>query len=238
MTLIRSAEALARAAGVKFVFGRKVGPDLIKAQAPDVVVTATGGRPMPAPFPGAELPHVVQAWDVLADKVDTGHKVVVIGGGAVGCEAALHLARIGTLTPEEFYFLFVNQAESPETLYQLSTRGLKEVTLVEMTARIGSDIGQSTGWIIRQDVARFGITIMKKTKALEITPQGLVVERAQEKGTLPADTVVLALGTVPENSLYTAIKDVHPQVINLGDADRPAKAYEAVHLAFAAALEV
>jgi 2,4-dienoyl-CoA reductase (NADPH2) len=215
-----------------------VDRDLITRENPDVVVTATGGRPMPAPFPGGDLPHVVQAWDVLSGGVETGRNVVVIGGGAVGCETALYLAQIGTLTPDELHFLFVNQAETTDTLMKLATRGLKNITLVEMTGRIGSDIGQSTGWIIRQDLGRYGVGLMTNTSALEISLQGVVVEKNQEKATVAADTVVLALGTLPENTLYESIKDLPCQVILVGDAHKPTKAYDAVHQAFAAALEV
>ena len=54
-------------------------------------MVATGAVPAMAPIPGVDLPHVVQAWDVLADKVITGERVVIVGGGAVGVETALFL---------------------------------------------------------------------------------------------------------------------------------------------------
>jgi 2,4-dienoyl-CoA reductase (NADPH2) len=181
---------------------------------------------------------VIQAWDVLSGRVETGRKVVVIGGGAVGCEVALYLAQIGTLTPDELHFLFVNQAETTDTLMKLATHGLKEITMVEMTGRIGSDIGQSTGWIMRQDLGRYGVGLMTNTSAMEITPAGVVVEKNQERATVAADTVVLALGTRTENSLYQSIQDLSCRVILVGDALQPAKAYDAVHQAFAAALEI
>ncbi|MEW6263050.1 MAG: FAD-dependent oxidoreductase [Thermodesulfobacteriota bacterium] len=238
LTAIRSFETQARLAGVEIILGTEVTAELVDREQPDVVVVATGGRPLPAPFPGGDLPHVTQAWDILADSTDTGRRVVIVGGGAVGCEAALHLAGIGVITPEELHFLFLNQAETTENLMKLATRGIKEVTLLEMTGRIGTDIGQSTGWIIRQDLGRAGVRIMTHTKALEITPAGVVVERNEEKAVIPADTVVLALGTRSENALYQTLKERPPQVILIGDALRPAKAYEAVHEAFAAALEV
>lgn len=238
MTMIDCAEAQAAQAGVQFIFGRAVDPGLIEEEQPDVVVVATGGHPLPAPFPGGDLPHVVQAWEVLADEVETGPRVVVIGGGAVGCEAALFLANIGALTPEELHFLFLHQAESPEVLARLANHGPKDVTLLEMTGRVGQDIGQTTGWIIRQDLQRAEIRVMTKTKAIEITGEGVEVEKAGERSIIPADTVVLALGTQAENSLYQAIRQTHPQVILVGDAKKPAKAYDAVHEAFAAALTI
>ncbi|MFH1139280.1 MAG: FAD-dependent oxidoreductase [Pseudomonadota bacterium] len=238
LTLVQSAAEQALDAGVSLYFGTEVDLELITEEKPDVVVAATGGRPIPAPFPGGDLPHVVQAWDILDERADVGEKVVVVGGGAVGCEAALFVARMGALTPDELHFLFVNQAESFETLTKLANKGIKDVTLLEMTKKIGSDIGQSTGWVIRQDLGRAGINIMTNTKALEITPQGVVVEKDGDRETLPADTVILALGTLPENRLAAALRDKHPRVIEAGDALKPRKAYDAVHQAFTLALEI
>ncbi len=238
MTMIKDIETQAREAGVLVVCGREVDQRFIDREKPDVVVVATGGKPLPAPFPGSDLGHAVQAWDVLGDRVKTGRDVVIIGGGAVGCETALHLAAVGALTPEELHFLFLNQAETPETLFRLASRGYKNITMVEMTGRIGSDIGQTTGWVIRQDIKRAEINLMTKTKALEITRDGVLVEKGDEKANLKADTVVMAIGTQADTALYEAIKDRHPHVLLIGDAQKPAKAYEAVHSAFAAALTV
>lgn len=54
-------------------------------------------------------------------------------------------------------FLFVNQAEDPETLYELATRGTKEIVVIEMIEKMGQDIGKATRWVIFQDLSRKGI---------------------------------------------------------------------------------
>lgn len=238
LTMIRSAEALAKSAGVEIRLNHEAGLEDVDREKPDAVVIAAGGEPLPAPFPGGDEPHVVQAWDVLADRVEVGRKVVVIGGGAVGCEAALFVAHFGTLTPEELHFLFLNNAESTETLYQLASKGLKDVALIEMTGRIGSDIGQTTGWIVRQDLARAGIKIMTHTKALEVVDAGVMVEKNDEQALVQADTIILAVGAKSDNSVAEALKGLTCEIIAVGDADKPGKAFEAVHGAFAAALKV
>ena len=63
-----------------------------------MVILATGATPLVPPIPGIDLPHVVESWDVLQDKVFTGKKIAIIGGGAVGVETALFLAEKGTLS--------------------------------------------------------------------------------------------------------------------------------------------
>ena len=92
-------------------------------------------------IPGVDLPHVVQSWDVLQNRVATGRQVVVIGGGAVGVETALFLGEKGTLSGEALKFLLVNKAETPEDLYELATQGTKDVVLIEMVKKVGKDIG-------------------------------------------------------------------------------------------------
>ena len=158
----------------------------------------------------------------------------MIGGGAVGVETALFLGEKGTLSPEAVKFLLVNKAETPEDLYELATQGTKDVVLIEMIKKIGKDIGLTTRWGMLQDMSRIGVKTNVSTKALEITPQGVTVEMAGEKETLPADTVVLAVGSESFNPLqeFIAEKGIPYQVV--GDAQKVALAFDAVHEGFAA----
>ena len=133
----------------------------LKEARPDAVILATGGTPITPPIPGADLPHVVQAWDVLTESVSTGRRVVVIGGGAVGIETALLLAEKGTLSGEALKFLLVHEAERVEELYGLATHGSKDVTVIEMLDELGKNFGKSTRWGMMQDVERYGV----KTRA-------------------------------------------------------------------------
>ena len=177
---------------------------------------------------------MVQAWDVLEGKVRTGRRVVIIGGGAVGMETALLLAEKGTLSGDALKFLLLNNAEAPEDLYELASRGTKKVVLLEMIAKIGKDIGKSTRWPMLQDADRAGIEMRTAAKALEITDSSVKIETGSGVEEIPADTVVLAAGSKAYNPLQEALekKGVSLQVV--GDAMTPAKAFEAVHQGFAA----
>lgn len=61
----------------------------------DHVVVAIGGAPAPRKFPGSDRTNVVDGCAVLRGDSSAGGRVVVIGGGLVGCEVALHLAEHG-----------------------------------------------------------------------------------------------------------------------------------------------
>jgi 2,4-dienoyl-CoA reductase (NADPH2) len=222
----------AKASGAFIAAGVEVGEDLVKSEKPDVVILATGGEPLCPPIPGIEGDNVEYAWDVLAGKAVTGKEVVVIGGGAVGIETAMYLAKMGTIDAETLKFLFLTKAEEPERLREYATRGVKKVTIVEMLDRAGADIGLTTRWIALRQLSKYGIRVLTHTRATEITPQGLWVEKKEGREMIPCDTVVMACGTVPVNPLEERLKGLVEKVVVVGDAKKARKAYEAIHEAF------
>ncbi len=223
---------------IKVKLNTEVTEGLIESEKPDAVILATGAVPLAPPIPGADQDHVVQAWDVLLDKVYTGNKVVVIGGGAVGVEVSLFLAEKGTLSGEAVKFLLLNKAETPEDLYKLASKGSKDVVLIEMLEKVGKDIGKSTRWGMMQDVSRHGINIQVGTKALEIKEKSVIVEIGDKKEEIEADSVVLASGSKSFNpfSEFLESKSIPFKVI--GDAGKIGLAFDAVHEGYAAGKDI
>jgi 2,4-dienoyl-CoA reductase (NADPH2) len=233
--LARDLEAQLAAAGVAEVrMGVTVDEAFLDRERPDAVILATGAEEWAPPLDGADLPHVVGAWDVLRDRVQTGPRVVIIGGGAVGVETALFLAEKGTLSGDMVRFLLINRAEPLEDLYDLATRGVKDVTLVEMLDRIGPDIGRSTRWGMLQDLERHHVKTLAKTRARAITPTTVVVEDATGTREIPADSVVLALGSRSRNPLEVPVRGRGLPYQIIGDARKVAKAMDAIHEGFEA----
>lgn len=231
-------EAQVRSKNIEIVLNQTVDAALIDKIKPDHIILASGAAPLLPPIPGAELPHVVQAWDVLADKAVTGKRVVIIGGGAVGVETALLLAEKGTLSGDVLKFLFVNKAESAEVLYEMATKGTKQITIVEMIDKIGTDFGKTTRWGMLQDVGRYGVEVKVGSKALEITPDGVKVEIGQNQEEIPADTVVLAAGAKPENGLIKVIESKNIPFEVAGDAGAIGMAFDAIHQGYAAGMKL
>ncbi|MFO7982301.1 MAG: FAD-dependent oxidoreductase [Desulfuromonadales bacterium] len=219
---------------VRVVLNSEVTEDFVAAEKPDSVILATGGESATPSIPGVDLSHVVQAWQVLAGEVETGRKVAVVGGGAVGVETALMLAESGTLSGEELKFLLVHHAEPLEDLLRMATRGSKEVVLVEMIDRLGSNFGKSTRWGMMQDVKRFDVGSRMEANVLEITEGGLRLEREGRIEDLEADTVVLAVGTRAHNPLQKPLAHLGIPCRVVGDAHQPAMAFDAIHQGFEA----
>ncbi len=215
--------------GVKVVLNREVGEETVKSEKPDKVILATGAVPLTPPIPGAKRPSVVQAWDVLSGKSLTGKKVVVVGGGAVGIETALFLAEKGTLSGEAIKFLLVNKAEDHEGLYEMATRGTKDVTVIEMIDKVGKDIGKSTRWGMMQDIDRGKVKVLTGTKALEFTDSGVKVEGPDGVEEIQADTIVMAAGSASYNPLAEKLGKMGVAFQVVGDAGRIGLAFDAVH---------
>ncbi len=81
--------------GVEVKPGMEVTEALISRYNPDVVIAATGSVPIIPAIPGVDQPNVITCIDWLLDKKTAGNNVAVIGGGLVGCETALWLAKKG-----------------------------------------------------------------------------------------------------------------------------------------------
>jgi len=218
--------------GVEVVLNREATADEIIAEKADVVVVATGAGPAAAPFSIAEKAPLVSALQILDGSVVPGKRVVVIGGGSVGCETAVKAAEKGTISAENLKFLMENDAETPERLKELLNRGTREVTLVELEKGIGRDIGVSTRWVTIKCIRRLGIRVMDQYAVKEVNEAGVLVEKEGEETLLPADTVALAIGAAPYNPLAEKLEGRVPELHSIGDARKPRKITEAVKEGF------
>lgn len=222
--------------GVEVVLNRNATAEEIAAEKYDEVILATGARGAEAPFPINGHPHVVNALQILDGSVIPGEKVVVIGGGSVGCETAVATAEMGAISADTLKFLMENDAETPEKLKELLNRGTRNVTLVEMEKGIGRDIGISTRWVVIKCIHRLGVKVKDQCSVKEINQDGVIIIQEDVETLLPADTVVLAIGAVANNSLEEELKDKVNNLHVIGDAKKPRKINEAVREGFDLAL--
>jgi 2,4-dienoyl-CoA reductase (NADPH2) len=232
-TLARDlAHALERS-DIRVSLEREASVQEILKSSPDTVILATGARPVTPKLPGVDQDHVFQAWDVLRKKVWPGRRVVVLGGGAVGVECALTLARRGTLGGDELKFLLENKVEDCDFLRQQCLRGTHQVVLVEMLDRVGQDIGKSTRWTMLQELRQLHVQVKTKTRALGIEQDAVRVDKEGEESRIPADSVVLALGSASFNPLQDELQSLGLNARVVGDAREVGQAIDAIHAGFA-----
>jgi 2,4-dienoyl-CoA reductase (NADPH2) len=207
--LIKYYEAMLKKYGVNVILGVEAVVDLIAKMSPDVVVVATGGVPR-KDVPGATLPHVRSAHEVLEKEEVLKGSVVVVGGGGVGLETADYLSEHGA-----------------------------KVTVVEMLDRVGLDLESATRWVLLSRLRSKGVQILTKTKVKEIKEKMLVVERSGVQTELQADYIVLAIGIEPNNKLYRELLEKSKsEIYAVGDCTKPGRIADAVSMAYNIAITI
>ena len=219
--------------------GLEVTPEIVSSERPDLVVVATGAVPFKPPIEAVGAPNVYQAWDVLQGNVQTGKDVVVVGGGSVGLETAIWLGTKGTISPEQLYFLTLHNAESSDVLRELMLKGIKNVTVIEMARRMGQDVGPSTRWVLMKELEMRGIKLITQARMKDIHENAVVYTDVEGTDvTIKCDSVVLAMGSRPENSLTKSLENYGFKVKTIGDANTCGKIGDALDAGFALACEI
>ena len=228
-----------KAAGVDVFLNKEVTPELVDELKPDVLAVATGAVPIAPKFPGSDKPHVVSAWDVLRDRIpDIGRNVVIVGGSATGCETAHHIAALNAPDPETFAFLMYHQAEDQDFIRSLLLNTGRSITVIDLVPRLAENVGRTSRWSLMKSLRLKGVNLRPGTKLIEITDDAVVVETGEVKETIPADTVVMAVGARSLDSLSKEIKSDKTKIITIGDAKQPRKITEAVMEGFTEGLQV
>ncbi len=190
-------------AGVKLELGQEVDGKLVKEVRPDVLIVATGAEPLVPGIPCASGKNILTYRDVLVSKADVpGASVVVAGGGTVGCELSLYLAeRQKKVTIVEMLEELARD-EEPITRFDLLVNLLPEAGVKAVTGRIITEINNK------------GVT---------------AVDHYGRKTFIEADSVVIAMGTTPHETLSSEATGTVPEVYVIGDCARPRKVINAVY---------
>ncbi len=193
---------------IKVCLNTTVDKAFIDEVKPTHVMIATGTLPATPPIPGIE--NAYQSLEAYRGNVTPGKKVVMIGGGLIGSEQGLFLAKTG-----------------------------HEVTVVEMLPRVANEAyGMYRDALVRE-MAKENMTLLENTKCLEIGKDFVKVMLPDEtEKVLEADTVLYALGmkVVPTDSLVEACGDIPYTII--GDAIKPGKVDQATSTGYLAAVEL
>ena len=188
----------------------KVTPELLKEIAPDELIIATGSLPSHPPIPGIE--NAVQSLEAYKGTVVPGKNVIMIGGGLIGAEQGLFLAKTG-----------------------------HHVTVVEMLPRVANEAYGMYREALAREIAKEGMELYENTRCLEIGKDYVKVQLpdGQEK-TLHGDTVLYALGmkAVPTQELADAAKAAGIRVQVIGDAIKPGKVDQATRTGYLAAVSI
>lgn len=178
--------------GVDIRLGRRVGLEELVRENFDDVIVSTGVQARQLDIPGANDPRVVGYTEILDGTVEAGKSVVVIGGGGIGHDVALFLAKgdsHGVASIEEFERHWgVKESRQPPP-------PSRSVVMVKRSpGAFGKTLGKSTGWILRQELKDFSVRQIAGATYLKIDEAGLHIEVEGRAEALPADTIVVCAG--------------------------------------------
>ena len=173
------------------------GADDIVAEAPDAVVVATGSTPFRPEIIGVDQRHVLTSTDVLLGNVDIGDRVVVVDT--------------------------LGRAEAPTVAEFLADLG-KQVEVVTGLEYVGRDMPPPAWHNLIERLLQKGVALTPFTGVWEITEAALEVYNviSWEPRTIETiDTVVLATGGQPEDSLFHALQGRGLEIHAIGDCYQP-----------------
>ncbi|MFA5079224.1 MAG: NAD(P)/FAD-dependent oxidoreductase [Dehalococcoidia bacterium] len=195
--------------GVHIQCGQALTADAVREIKPDVLIIATGSDSSIPNIPGINSKKVISARRALTSE-EVGPCVLVIGGGLVGCETADYLAGKDM-----------------------------SVTIVEMLKHTARDIGPAARFFLRRRLQEKQVLILTQSTVKSIDEDYAIVDTPGGQQRLgPFDTIVMATGAVPVNSLYEQVKSIVPEVYVIGDACKPGKILAAVEQAADIALKL
>ena len=177
----------------------------IAEYVPDAVILAAGAKPIKPRIAGIDSEKVIDALDLLSNKLPTGQKVYVLGGGEVGCEAAAYLDSLG-----------------------------KDVTIIEMQKEILStaNMADNARKGLTDLLGRTKVRIMTGTKLTEVKEDVIVCETGAEKMEFRYDNLVLAVGFKADHKLCEELRGRGIKVFPIGDYNSPRKIYYGIHEGF------
>lgn len=182
---------------------------LLQQEGYDAVLVAAGAAPLIPPIPGVD--GTLSATGIYGREDTVAGKIVLIGGGQIGCETALHLAKLG-----------------------------KDVTIVELCDRLAPDASPTHRGELLQELDRLPnlkyLTGLRCTRIGDGEVEGVTSEGSVR--TIPADTVLLAAGMRPCQATVDQLLPAAPYVFPIGDCVRAATVEQAMQTAYTAAINL
>lgn len=204
-------KTLCEKAGVEIRMNTRVDRAYVEKEAPDALIVAVGSEPLVPPIPGLrESRNMIVAEDYYLRKDEVGDKVVVLGGGLVGCELATVLGDLG-----------------------------KEVHIVEMRDALCPDANVRYRPLLMNKLASQNVIIHTSSPCKAVTDAGVVCGTPDgEDITIEADSILCALGLKPNTAVVEELRGSAKQFASIGNCVKPDTITHAVYQGYHAALDI
>ena len=208
--LIRYYETQLARHGVEVRLGEEMTRELCDRMKPDAIVVATGAAlDVRGRYP-TDGGTLLDVYDVLEDRIPVGQRVVVLSGERAGLVCAEYLSAQG-----------------------------KQVTIVEPSDRIASDVIPTFRWRHLAWVREYGIETVIGARVEGVTREGVdVVGKDGARRLILADTVIAAGPRGSVQALVDGLEFSGDEMYIAGDVIRPRAVHNAVREGFLAGVRI
>ncbi|GBU10334.1 NADH oxidase [Gammaproteobacteria bacterium] len=193
---------------IKVMLNTEVTPDFIDKNQPDALIVAVGAEVIIPNIPGIDLKNVMFAARDYGKESQVGQKVVVIGGGLVGCEEGLYYKQLG-----------------------------RDVTILEMTSELAKESYYLHLRATLNEMEDAQVKVNLNTKCTKIIENGVyAVNDNGEEHFFEADTVLVSVGLKPLSHVVESLRDLAEEFSVVGDCFEAKTITEAVRTGYNAAI--
>jgi pyruvate/2-oxoglutarate dehydrogenase complex dihydrolipoamide dehydrogenase (E3) component len=177
---------------------------LVESMTPDALIIAIGATVNELPIKGADGPNVMQIVDFIEEEPEIGDEVVIIGGGAVGCEIALELSKSG----KQVHIVEYGNRLAPNgnVLYYESL--MKHIGLAE------------------------NLDYQLNSECYQINDDGVLIHTKDGDKEIKASNVLLSVGMHSKLEEAEQFYGITPQTYYVGDCHKVASVMEATNDAY------
>jgi len=202
--------ARCKSAGVHIKVNTEVTNDLIWSMKPDAVICAVGSNPFVPPIKGIEkAKHALYAYNNLPEL--KGRKVIMIGGGAIGCESG---------------FFFADECGA-------------KVHVLEMRDSLCKDSNDSQRRALLPRMERAGMTWDCSVSVNEITDIGVkFTDKEGAEQLMEADVILYACGNRADSDIVKSLEGACQWFVVTGDAKQARMVKQATYEGFCAAMDI
>jgi 2,4-dienoyl-CoA reductase-like NADH-dependent reductase (Old Yellow Enzyme family)/thioredoxin reductase len=196
--------------GAVVMLNTEVTPEFVASQHPDVLIAAVGAAPVVPDIPGISGNNVIAADDIRQPGIKIRKKVVILGGGLVGCDEAIYLAMQG-----------------------------KDVTVIEMLEGYARDANEALKIALGIEFRKYNVRVMTNTRGKAVRDEGLLCTGPDGNDVLyKADTIIYATGQKALTTVVDRLRVTVPEFYIIGDCSKPRKITEAVQSGYDAAMDL
>ena len=194
---------------IKVFLNTEANIELFEKETFDVVIGALGAEPVIPPIPGIDGKNVLTAPAVYGNEDTLTTEVIIIGGGLVGCETALHLAMTG-----------------------------HEVILIEMQKKLAPDASISYREVLIHQMEKDdNLQYILRACCIRIDNNKVIYTDADGKEqTLEAGSVVIATGMKPKLKESMGFFNAGHRFVMVGDCSSIGNVQTAIRNAFSASV--